>query len=41
MAAKFNINTDEKAELEEAASDIAPERVLDKIEETKKQGAAT
>jgi uncharacterized membrane protein len=41
MAAKFNIDTDEKLELEEAASDIAPERVLDKIEETKKQGAAT
>jgi uncharacterized membrane protein len=41
MAAKFKINTDEKSELEEAASDIAPERVLDKIEETKKQGAAT
>src|SRR5690242_14055803 len=35
MAAKLNIDTDEKSELQEAASDIAPERVLDKIEETK------
>src|SRR5689334_15923853 len=35
MAAKLNIDTDEKLELKEAASDIAPERVLDKIEETK------
>ena len=41
MAAKLNIDPDEKAELEEAAADIAPERVLDKIEETKKQRAGT
>jgi uncharacterized membrane protein len=41
MAAKFNIDTDEKAELQEAASDIAPEQVLDKIEETKDYGAGS
>jgi uncharacterized membrane protein len=41
MAAKFKIDTDEKAELEEAASDIAPERVLDKIEETKSRSASS
>jgi uncharacterized membrane protein len=35
MAAKLDIDPDEKKELKEAASDIAPERVLDKIEETK------
>ena len=35
MAAIFNIDTDDKKELREAASDIAPERVLDTIEETK------
>ena len=37
MAAKLAVEPEEKTELEEAASDIAPERVLDKIEETKKQ----
>lgn len=36
MATGLAIETEEKPELEEAASDIAPERVLDKIEETKK-----
>jgi uncharacterized membrane protein len=41
MAAKFDIDPEEKAELQEAASDIAPERVLDKIEETKDEGAGT
>jgi uncharacterized membrane protein len=41
MAAKFDIDTEEKPELQEAASDIAPERVLDKIEETKNEGAGT
>lgn len=35
IAAKLKINSNEKTELQEAASDIAPERVLDKIEETK------
>jgi uncharacterized membrane protein len=39
VAAKFDIDPDEKAELQEAASDIAPERVLDKIEETKSRPA--
>jgi hypothetical protein len=37
MLAGSAIEPEEKAELEEAASDIAPERVLDKIEETKSQ----
>jgi uncharacterized membrane protein len=37
MAARLKIDPEDKAELEEAASDIAPERVLDKIEETKNQ----
>jgi uncharacterized membrane protein len=41
MAAKFNIDTEEKTELQEAASDIAPERVLDKIEETKSRRSAS
>jgi len=35
MAAGSAIQPEEQAELEEAASDIAPERVLDKIEATK------
>ena len=37
MARRFNIDLQEKGELQEAAADIAPERVLDKIEETKNQ----
>jgi uncharacterized membrane protein len=41
VAAKFDIDPDEKAELQEAASDIAPERVLDKIEETKSRPAGS
>ena len=41
MAAKFDIDADQRAELKEAASDIAPERVLDKIEETKSRSAST
>jgi uncharacterized membrane protein len=41
MAAKFNVDTDQKTDLQEAASDIAPERVLDKIEETKNRVAST
>jgi uncharacterized membrane protein len=41
MATKFDIDPGENAELQEAASDIAPERVLDKIEETKNEGAGT
>lgn len=39
IAAKLAIEPEKKAELEEAASDIAPERVLDKIEETTSQRA--
>jgi uncharacterized membrane protein len=35
MAAKLEIDPRQNEELQEAASDIAPERVLDKIEETK------
>src|SRR3569833_1751153 len=35
IAAELEVAPEEKAELEEAASDSAPERVLDKIEETK------
>jgi uncharacterized membrane protein len=37
MTAGSAIGPEEQVELEEAASDIAPERVLDKIEETKNQ----
>jgi len=37
MAIKFDIDVRDKGELQEAASDIAPERVLDKIEETKNE----
>jgi hypothetical protein len=35
MAPKLEIDPRQNEELQEAASDIAPERVLDKIEETK------
>jgi uncharacterized membrane protein len=35
MAEKLDIDPAERSELEEAATDIAPERVLDKIEEMK------
>lgn len=35
MASKMEIDPRQNEELQEAASDIAPERVLDKIEETK------
>jgi|tagenome__1003787_1003787.scaffolds.fasta_scaffold20532566_2 uncharacterized membrane protein len=35
MATKLAIETREKQELQEAASDVAPERVLDKIEQVK------
>lgn len=35
MANKMEIDPTQDEELQEAASDIAPERVLDKIEETK------
>lgn len=37
MATKLNIAPEENGELQEAASDIAPERVLDKIEQAKAQ----
>jgi uncharacterized membrane protein len=35
MASKMEIDPRQNEEFQEAASDIAPERVLDKIEETK------
>lgn len=35
VARKLGIDSQENKELQEAASDIAPERVLDKIEESK------
>jgi hypothetical protein len=41
MATKLEIDLREKEELQEAAYDVAPERVLDKIEETKSLTAST
>jgi len=39
MATKLEIETAESEELKEAASDVAPERVLDKIEQVKDEKA--
>jgi hypothetical protein len=37
MATKLDLNPKENEELQEAASDVAPERVLEKIEQAKAQ----
>ena len=41
VAVKLEIDPPQKEELQEAASDVAPERVLDKIEETKSETQRT